>query len=148
MSKKEHLWNNEKYFLFYFESSFCSWANQILNFEIFKCHGIITCLSIKHETHFSKLGKQTHSCYEIWRIYLTLQNKTFYQKIIWKKVAWKLSHLPIEVVLNSLQTQKSLELVFSLQFWQNFLMKLFGLECDINVPKFHLETVFTSQFIQ
>ena len=32
-------------------------------------------------------------------------------------------HFPIEAVLNSLQTQKDLELVFRPQFLQNFLMK-------------------------
>ena len=26
--------------------------NQILNFQIFKCHGVIKCPSMKHETHF------------------------------------------------------------------------------------------------
>ena len=52
MSKREHLWNKEKCFLLHFESSFRSWDNQILNFQIFKCHDIIKCLSMKHETHF------------------------------------------------------------------------------------------------
>ena len=37
-------------------------------------------------------------------------------------------HFPIEAVLNSLQTQKGLELVFWLQFLQNFLMKFFLLQ--------------------
>ena len=31
-SKREHLWNKEKRFLFYLESSFRSWNNQILTF--------------------------------------------------------------------------------------------------------------------
>ena len=35
-----------------------------------------------------------------------------------------------------MQTQKGLELVFRLQFLQNFLMKLFLLENDINWPSF------------
>ena len=34
-------------------------------------------------------------------------------------------HFPVEVVPNSLQTQKGLELVFRPQFWYNFLMKFF-----------------------
>ena len=38
--------------LFHLESSFRSWDNQILTFQIFKFHDIIKCLSMKHETHF------------------------------------------------------------------------------------------------
>ena len=34
-------------------------------------------------------------------------------------------HFPTEVVLNSLQTKKGLELVFRPQFLQKFLMKFF-----------------------
>ena len=45
-------------------------------------------------------------------------------------------HFPIEVVLNSLQTQKGLELVFRSQFLYNFLIKLFLLKYDINWPYF------------
>ena len=56
MSKKEHLWNKEKYFLFHFESSFRSWDNQILTFQIFKCHDVTKCLSMKHETHIIELN--------------------------------------------------------------------------------------------
>ena len=51
MSKTKHLWNKENKILFHFESSFCSWDNQILTFQIFKCHDVIKCLSMKHETH-------------------------------------------------------------------------------------------------
>ena len=36
-------------------------------------------------------------------------------------------HFPIEAVFNSLQTQKDLELVFRLQFLQNFWIKFFRL---------------------
>ena len=50
-SKRYHLWNEEKCFLFHFESSFHSWDNQILTFQIFKCHDVIKCLSMKHVTH-------------------------------------------------------------------------------------------------
>ena len=39
-------------FLFHFKSSFRSWDNQILNFQIFKCYDVIKYLSMKHETHF------------------------------------------------------------------------------------------------
>ena len=45
-------------------------------------------------------------------------------------------HFPVEAVLNSLKAQKGLELVFRLQFLQNFLMKLFLLEDDINWSNF------------
>ena len=39
-------------------------------------------------------------------------------------------------MLNSLQTEKGLELVCRSQFLQNFLMKLFFLEYDIKWPNF------------
>ena len=51
MSKREHLWN-KKCFLFHVESSFHSWDNQILTFEMLICHDVIKCSSMKHETHF------------------------------------------------------------------------------------------------
>ena len=54
MSKKEHLWNEKKCDLFHFESSFRSWNNQILTFQIFKCHDVINCLSMKHEKRFTE----------------------------------------------------------------------------------------------
>ena len=55
MSKREDLWNKEKCFLFHFESSFGSWDNQILNFQIFKCHVVIKWLSMKHEIFLNNL---------------------------------------------------------------------------------------------
>ena len=48
---KESIFETRKknvFFFFHFESSFRSWDNQILNFEIFKCHYVIKCLSLKH----------------------------------------------------------------------------------------------------
>ena len=48
----EDWWNKEKCFLFHFESSFCSWDNQILDFQIFQFHDVIKCPSMKHEIHF------------------------------------------------------------------------------------------------
>ena len=42
----------------------------------------------------------------------------------------------MEVMLNSLQIQKGLGLVFRSQFLNNFLMKLFLLEYDMNWPNF------------
>ena len=39
--------------VFYFESSFRSWDNQILTFQTFKCHDVIKCTSMKHETHIT-----------------------------------------------------------------------------------------------
>ena len=50
-SKWEYLWNKEKRFLLHFESSFRSWDNQILTFQIFKCHEVIKVP--KHETQNS-----------------------------------------------------------------------------------------------
>ena len=48
MPKRKDLWNKEKKFLFHFKSSFRSWDDQILNFQIFKCHDDIQMP--KHET--------------------------------------------------------------------------------------------------
>ena len=48
--------------------------------------------------------------------------------IIYLSSLFQKFHFPIEPVLNSLQTQKGLELVFWLQFLQNFLMKFFLLQ--------------------
>ena len=47
MSKQEHLQKKEKCFLFHF--SFLN--NQFLIFQVFKCHDVIKCLSMKHKTH-------------------------------------------------------------------------------------------------
>ena len=41
-------------FLFHFESSFRSSDNQVLNFQIFKCHDVVKCLGKKYETHFNE----------------------------------------------------------------------------------------------
>ena len=54
MPKRQHLWNKEKYFLFHFESSFCSRDNQILTFQVFKCHEVIKCLGMKHKTYIDE----------------------------------------------------------------------------------------------
>ena len=58
LSKREHMWNKEKCFLFYFESSFRYWDNQILNFHIFKCHDVIKCLSMKQNILLNNLGNK------------------------------------------------------------------------------------------
>ena len=54
MCKIEHLWNKEECFLFHLESSFLSWDNQFLTFQIFKCHNVIKCPNMKLETHFTE----------------------------------------------------------------------------------------------
>ena len=41
-------------FLFHFKSSFRSWDNQILTFQIFKYYDVIKCPSMKHQTHFTE----------------------------------------------------------------------------------------------
>ena len=51
--KQEHLSDYEKCFLFHFKSSFRSRENEILEFYIFKFHGIVKYLSIKQEIHFT-----------------------------------------------------------------------------------------------
>ena len=53
-SKRNHLSNQEKCFLFHFKRSFRSRENQILEFYIFKFHDVIKCLSIKQEIHFTE----------------------------------------------------------------------------------------------
>ena len=65
----------------------------------------------KHELLNNFGSKQSGN--EIWPIHVTLQNKTFYQKIIWKIQKF---HFPIEVLLDSFQTQRGVELVFRAQF--------------------------------
>ena len=50
-SKREHLWNKEECFLFHLKSSFHSWVIQILTFQIFKCHDVISMI---YETHFTE----------------------------------------------------------------------------------------------
>ena len=64
-------------FLFHFESSFRSWDNQI---QIFKCHDVVKCLSIKHETHFTE---STQSGDQMRLVYVLLKKnfiKIFYEK--------------------------------------------------------------------
>ena len=39
--------------LFQFESFICR-DNQVLTFQIFKCHDVIKCLSMKDETYFTE----------------------------------------------------------------------------------------------
>ena len=41
-------------------------------------------------------------------------------------------HFPMKVVLNSLQTKKSLDLILRLQFLLNVLIKLFPVEYNMN----------------
>ena len=50
MSKKDHLWNKGKWFLFHFKNSFCSWDNHIWTFQVFKCYDV----NMKHEAHITK----------------------------------------------------------------------------------------------
>ena len=54
MCKREYFRKKEKCFLFHFESSLHSWDNQFLSFQIFKCHDVIKCLTMKHETQFTE----------------------------------------------------------------------------------------------
>ena len=60
-SKREHLWNLEKCFLFHFKSSFRYRENQILVFWIFKFRNVIKCLSIKQEIQFTEYLGNKHS---------------------------------------------------------------------------------------
>ena len=141
-------------FFFHFESSFRSLDNQILTFQIFECHDVITCLSMKH-TLLNNLGSK-HSLvikFGQYMQYYTIKFfiEKFYEKcgletsrrpfLGWhvdfgrfQKLCYYISnisgllqifHFPIEVALNSLQTKKGMELVFRPQFWYNFLMIFF-----------------------
>ena len=79
-SKREYLWNKDKHFLFYFESFFLFWDNQILTFQVFRSHDVIKCLSMKHKTHFTKQpGKLIQSGNEIW------SKRKFFVKEIYEK---------------------------------------------------------------
>ena len=50
MSNREYLWNKEKWFLFHFESSFCSHWNTVIKLEILRYSYVMTSLNTKHET--------------------------------------------------------------------------------------------------
>ena len=49
---KQSSFRSRKSFLFNFESSFCSWDNHFLTFQILKCHDASKCLSMKHLTFY------------------------------------------------------------------------------------------------
>ena len=44
----------KKSFLFHLESTFHSCDNQVLTFQIFKCHDIVECISMKQEIDFTE----------------------------------------------------------------------------------------------
>ena len=54
LSLKESTFEKRENCLFHFEILFRSCDNQILTFQIFKCHDVIKCLSMKHETHITE----------------------------------------------------------------------------------------------
>ena len=149
-----------KCFLFHLESSFRSWDEQILTFQIFKCLMTLLHAWVWNPKHvlLNKLGNK-HSGNEIWPVYVILENKKLLSKKYMRNVVlklvptpvifsknplhiglWRGQHadldksqklcyyisnissllqklnFPIEIVLNSLQTQKVRQLVFRLQF--------------------------------
>ena len=53
-SKREHLWNEAKCFLFHLKSSIRAGDNQVLTFQVFICHDVMKCPDMKHEAHFTK----------------------------------------------------------------------------------------------
>ena len=64
---------------------FSSWDNHILTFEVIKCHDDIKCLRMKHKTHFTEqLEKKTKSGNKICRVYVILQKRSFFRKVLWK----------------------------------------------------------------
>ena len=53
----------------------------MLEFQIFKFHDVIKCLSIKEKIHFTEyLEKETWSVNEIWPVYVILKKKKIYEK--------------------------------------------------------------------
>ena len=51
MHKREDFRNKDNMFFISLGKLFSFLDNQILTFQILKCHDIIKCLSMKHETH-------------------------------------------------------------------------------------------------
>ena len=88
---EESTFEKRKTFLFHFESSFCSWDNHILTFQIFTCHDVIKYLMMKHKAYFTEqLGKQTQS--GVWYLasICNITKETFLLKKSKEHVAWKL----------------------------------------------------------
>ena len=59
-AKIEHFWNKGKCFLLHFETSFRSWDNQILTFQIFQCYDVINASAWNMKKHIllNKLGSK------------------------------------------------------------------------------------------
>ena len=85
--------------------------------------------------YYEKCGLKTSSRYNFQRILCKKESEEV-SVLIWtnfgsfakkynKSILLQKFHFPIEVVLNSLQTRKGLELVFGPQFSYNLLMKFF-----------------------
>ena len=53
VSQRRALPKQGKMFLFHFESSFCSSDNQVLTFQIIKCHDVVEFSRMKLETRFT-----------------------------------------------------------------------------------------------
>ena len=73
---------------------------------------------------------------EVWMCMLILTNFDIFAITHLLSRLLQKFHFPVEVVLNSLQTQRGLELVLRWQFLYNFLIKIFLQEYDINWPNF------------
>ena len=67
--------------LFHVKSSFHSWDNHFLTFQIFKCHDVIKCLGIKHETHFTETN---HSLVINMATLWNITKENFLSKNLWK----------------------------------------------------------------
>ena len=76
-SKGEHLQNKEKCILFHFESSFCSWDNQVLTFQILNVwtSSNAQAWSTK-EISLNNLESKLNLC--------NIKKEIFYQKTVWK----------------------------------------------------------------
>ena len=84
-SKGEHLWSKENCFLLHFESSFRSWDNQILTSQIFRCHDVIKCPSMNHETTFTEqLGSKDSLVKKFGQLIYYNKGKNFIKKTPWK----------------------------------------------------------------
>ena len=86
-SKREHFLNKKKCFSFLFKSSFWSWKSNFNFSDIQISWGhLMECLSMKHETHFAEqLGKKHSLVIKFMdQCYVTLQEKSLFQKSLWK----------------------------------------------------------------
>ena len=90
MSKGEYLKIKGKCFFFYYQSSFRSWDNQILTFQVFRCHEVIKCSSIKHKSILLNNLRSKHILVMKFGQFMYITKEKFLSKDSIKNVAWKI----------------------------------------------------------